>query len=277
MASRSETRRACAYGVADRHAAVDLERDGDAGPDPGGGQGVFGHRGPHDPFHQVHATDGERLKQRRVCAKEGREVPYKQIVKGYERSNGKYVVLSQDEIDAAAGDRAHVIELDEFVITDDIDPVVFDRTYYLGAQSKDARGPYRLLHDALAKTGRAGIGRWVFHNREYLVAIRALDDVVALHTMRFAAELVDPAKLDVKRAKRAPNRREVEMAGRLVESLHASFKPENFSDSYRERVRELIEAKARGETPEIEPETPHAQDEVDLMGALEASLTGSGR
>jgi DNA end-binding protein Ku len=227
-------------------------------------------------FHQVHAADGERLKQRRVCAKEGREVPYEEIVKGYERSNGKYVVLSQDEIDAAAGDRAHVIELEEFVVTDEVDPVVFDRTYYLGAQSKDARGPYRLLHDALAKTGRAGIGRWVFHNREYLVAIRALDDVVALHTMRFADELVDPAKLDVPRAKRAPNRREVEMAGRLVESLHASFEPEDFSDSYRERVQQLIEAKARGETPEIEQPPRRAQD-ADLMGALEASLAGSGR
>ena len=227
-------------------------------------------------FHQVHAADGEQLKQRRVCAKEGREVPYKQIVKGYERSNGTYVVLSQDEIDAAAGDGAHVIELDEFVVADEVDPVVFDRTYYLGAQSKDARGPYRLLHDALAKTGRAGIGRWVFHNREYLVAIRALDDVLALHTMRFADELVDPAKLDVPRAKRAPNQREVEMARRLVESLHAPFKPDDFSDSYRERVQQLIEAKARGETPEIEQPPPRDQD-VDLMGALEASLTGSGR
>src|SRR3984885_6276480 len=218
-------------------------------------------------FHQVHAADGEQLKQRRICAKEGREVPYKEIVKGYERSNGKYVVLSQDEIDAAAGDRAHVIELEEFVVTDEVDPVVFDRTYYLGAQSKDARGPYRLLHDALAKTGRAGIGRWVFHNREYLVAIRALDDIVALHTMRFADELVDPAKLDVPSAKRAPNKREVEMAGRLVDSLHTPFKPEDFSDSYTERVQQLIEAKARGETPHIEPERPRDQD-VDLMRAL---------
>ncbi len=227
-------------------------------------------------FHQVHATDGERLKQRRVCAKEGREVPYQQIVKGYERSNGKYVVLSQDEIDAAAGDRAHVIELDEFVVAGEVDPVAFDRAYYLGAQSKDARGPYRLLHDALAKTNRAGLGRWVFHNREYLVAVRALDDVIVLHTMRFADELVDPAKLDVTSAKRAPKRPEVEMAGRLVESLHAPFRPEKFSDSYRDRVQQLIEAKARGETPEIEPEKPR-QPDADLMAALEASLTGSGR
>jgi DNA end-binding protein Ku len=227
-------------------------------------------------FHQVHAADGEQLKQRRVCAKEGREVPSKEIVKGYERSNGKYVVLSQDEIAAAAGDRAHVIELDEFVVTDEVDPVFYDRTYYLGAQSEDARGPYRLLHDALAKTGRAGLGRWVFHNREYLVAIRVIDDVIALHTMRFADELVDPKQLDVSRAKQSPRQREVEMAGRLVESLHAPFDPDGFSDSYRERVRQLIEAKARGETPEIEPERARERD-VDLISALEASLSGSGR
>jgi DNA end-binding protein Ku len=225
-------------------------------------------------FHQVHAADGEQIKQRRVCSKEGREVPYKEIVKGYERSNGTYVVLSQDEIDAAAGDRAHLIDLDEFVVADEVDPVVFDRTYYLGAQTKDARGSYRLLHDALAKTGRAGIGRWVFHNREYLVAIRALDDVLVLHTMRFADELVDPGKLDVPRAKRAPNKREVEMAGRLVDSLHAPFKPEDFSDSYTERVQQLIEAKARGESPKVKP-PPKRDRDVDLMGALEASLSGS--
>jgi DNA end-binding protein Ku len=227
-------------------------------------------------FHQVHAADGERLEQRRVCVKEGREVPSEEIVKGYERSSGAYVVLSQHEIAAAAGDRAHVIELEEFVVTDEVDPIVFDRTYDLGAQNEDARGPYRLLHDALAKTGRAGIGRWVFHNREYLVAIRALGDIVALHTMRFADELVDPAKLDVSRAKRAPNRREVEMAGRLVDSLHAAFHPEDFSDSYRARVKQLIEAKGRGENPKIEPPQPKGE-EVDLMGALEASLSGSGR
>jgi DNA end-binding protein Ku len=111
----------------------------------------------------------------------------------------------------------------------------------------------------------------VFHNREYLVAIRALDDVVALHTLHFADELVEPGTLDVPRAQRAPSQREVKMAGQLVESLHPTFKPAEFSDSYRERVQQLIEAKAPGETPEIKPESPRGQD-VDLMGALEASL-----
>jgi DNA end-binding protein Ku len=224
-------------------------------------------------FHQVHATDGEQLHQRRVCAKDGREVPYEQIVMGSRRSGGDYVVLEKDEIAAAAGDRAHVIELEEFVLTDEVDPDFFERTYHLGAQNDDARQSYRLLHDALAKTGRAGLGRWVFHNREYLVAVRAVEEVVVLHTMRFAGELVDPGKLDVPRAKRSPTKREVEMAGKLVDSLHATFDPSEFSDGYRERVLALIDAKARGETPEIEPERSRTPD-TDLAAALEASLAG---
>jgi DNA end-binding protein Ku len=227
-------------------------------------------------FHQVHATDGERLHQRRLCAKENREVPYEQVVMGYKRSGGEYVVLEKDEIAAAAGDRAHVIELEEFVITDQIDPVFYERTYHLGAQSEDAREPYRLLHDALARSNRAGIGRWVFHNREYLVAVRVIEEVVALHTMRFAAALVDPAKLDVPKAKRAPTEREIDMAGRLVDSLHGPFTPGDFSDGYRERVLALIDAKARGETLEIAPEAPR-EDAGDLAAALEASLAGSRR
>jgi DNA end-binding protein Ku len=226
-------------------------------------------------FHQVHATDGERLHQKRMCAEDGREVPSKEIVKGYKKSNGSYVILSQDEIAAAAGDGAHIIELDEFVITSEVDPVFFDKTYHLGARDEDARESYRLLHDALAKTGRAGLGRWVFHNREYLVAVRALDDAVVLHTMRFVDELVDPGKLKVARAKRNPGKREVEMAGKLVDSLHAPFDPNDFTDGYRERVRELIKAKARGETPEVEPEAPRGEQDTDLMAALEASLAGS--
>lgn len=225
-------------------------------------------------FHQVHATDGEQLHQRRICAKEGKEVPYEEVVKGYQRSDGDYVVLSQDEIAAAAGDRAHVIELEQFVVAADVDPIFFDRTYYLGARDEDARGPYRLLHDALAKTERAGLGRWVFHNREYLVAVRVIDDVIALHTMRFADELVDADTLDVPRAKRGPGKREVEMAGRLVDSLHEDFAPDDFHDEYQERVRELIAAKARGETPKIEAEAPKGGD-TDLMAALEASLAQS--
>lgn len=224
-------------------------------------------------FHQVHAKDGARVKQKRICSKEGKAVPYKQVAMGYEVRGGEFVILTKEEIDAAAGERSHVIELEEFVRAREIDPVYYSRSYYLGA-GKDGRDAYRLLHDALERSERAGIGRWVFHNREYLVAIRPLERVLALHTMRFAEELIDADSLDLESPSRRPSRREVEMASTLVDSLHERFDPEAFRDTYRERVLELIEMKARGEEPEV-PEEPEPQDAPDLMAALEASLARS--
>jgi DNA end-binding protein Ku len=221
-------------------------------------------------FHQVHAADGARIKQKRLCTKEGKEVPYKEVAKGYEVRKGEYVMLTQEEIDAAAGPRSRLIALEEFVCQKEIDPVYYDRTYYLGA-GKDGADAYRLLHDALQRSDRAGIGRWVFHNREYLVAVRPLDDVLALHTMRFADELVDAGDLDVPSPSRKPTKREVEMAGQLVESLHGRFRPSAFKDTHRERILELIKRKAKGEQIELEaPEEPESTG--DLLASLEASL-----
>ncbi len=222
-------------------------------------------------FHQVHAKDGVRIKQRRVCAKEGREVPYAQVAMGYETGKGEFVLLTKDEIAAAAGERSHMIALEEFVSVPEIDPVHYDRTYYLGT-GKNGEPAYRLLHDALEKASRAGIGRWVFHNREYLVTIRPLDGALALHTMRFADELVDPGTLDIAEPNRPPTRREVDMASRLVDSLHAEFNPDAFHDTYRERVLKLIAAKARGEEPDVASE-PAREAAPDLAAALEASLS----
>jgi DNA end-binding protein Ku len=225
-------------------------------------------------FHQVHAADGVRIKQRRVCAKERKEVPYKEVAKGYEVSGGEYVLLSADEIAAAAGDEAHRVNLEEFVCARDIDPDCFARTYYLGAGA-DGEAAYRLLHDALAATDRAGIGRWVFHNREYLVAVRAHDDVLSLHTMRFADELVTPGDFDIPKPGRAPNKREVEMASALVDSLHEPFQPAAFKDTYRAALLALIKRKAKGEEIEI-PEPAEPAEAPDLLAALEASL-GKGK
>jgi DNA end-binding protein Ku len=226
-------------------------------------------------FHQVHAKDGARIKQRRVCAKEGKEVPYEQVAMGYEIKNGEYVVLAKEEIVAAAGEQSRLIELEDFVGAGDIDPVHYDRTYYLGT-GKNGHESYRLLHDALEKASRAGLGRWVFHNREYLVAVRALAGVLALHTIRFADELVEPGTLDIPGPSRAPSRREVQMAGQLVESLRADFDPQAFHDGYRERVLELIATKARGEEP-APTEEPEVVEAPDLAAALEASLAGGSR
>ena len=224
-------------------------------------------------FHQVHEKDGARIKQKRICSKEGKEVPYEEVAMGYEVRGGEFVMLSQEDIDAAAGDRSHSIVLEEFVHHEQVDPVYYDRTYYLGA-GEDGQDAYRLLHDALQKTERAGIGRWVFHNREYLVAVRGREDVLLLHTMRFADELVPAEKLDVPSPTRRPSENELNMAERLVESLRKPFRPNAFKDSYRDRVAELIKRKAKGEEIEL-PAPEEAETTDDLMAALEASLGNS--
>src|SRR5881227_1085909 len=151
-------------------------------------------------FNEVHARDGARIEHRRICSKEDKEVSYDDVVKGYEVDPDKYVVLEKDEVKAAAGDRGKVVHLTEFVEAAEIHPVFYDKTYYVG--SRDDADVYRLLHEALRKTGRAGIGRFTFHDREYLVAIRAVDDVIALHTLRFHDEVVGGGELEIEKSGR---------------------------------------------------------------------------
>jgi len=223
-------------------------------------------------FHEVHLADGARLEHKRICSKEGKEVPYKEVVRGFEVAADEYVVLNRDEIAAAAGSRGKVIEIEEFVPADEIDPVFFERTYYVGARDEDEA--YRVFRAALEQTGRAGIGRFTFHNREYLAAVRPLDGVLALHTMRFHDELVRGDELEVETPGKGPSKREVKMASELVESLHREFDPTEYEDTYRQAVLELIDRKAGGseiEAPEPEPE----EETSDLLAALQASVKGS--
>ena len=223
-------------------------------------------------FREVHLDDGAPIEHRRFCSKEDKEVPYKDVVKGYEVGEDRYVVLDKDEIAAAAGDGAHRIDVEHFVDASEIDPIFFDRTYYLGA-GDDGAGPYRVLHDALERTGRAGIGRFTFHDREYLTAVRARDGVLVLHTLRFADEIVPGEDIEVPSPGRGPGEREVKMAGALVDTLHAKFRPEDYEDEYRAAVLAVVERKRKGE--EIVPEDePAADDSDDLMAALQASLDG---
>jgi DNA end-binding protein Ku len=220
-------------------------------------------------FHEVHAKDGARIEHRRICPKEEREVPYKQIVKGYEVAPDEYVVLEKEEIKAAAGDRGKVVHLDEFVDSADIDPVFYEKTYYVGP--RDDADAFRFLHEALRRSGRAGIGRFTFHDREYLVAVRALDGVIALHTLRFHDEVVAGADLELDAGGRKPAKREVQMAGQLVDSLYEDFDPRKYEDTYREAVLDLIKRKASGEEIDLLEQEEPEQGE-DLAAALRASL-----
>jgi DNA end-binding protein Ku len=222
------------------------------------------------PLRERHVTDGAAIEHRRLCAKEGKEVPYSEIVKGYEVSAGSYVVLTKEEIAAADGPEAHVVEIEHFVNREEIDPAYYERAYYLGP-GKLGEEPYRLLQAALRRSDRVGIGRFVFHNKAHLVAIRALEEVMALHTMRFADELVPDGDMEVVRPDKEPSKLEADTAQLLVGQLDSSFEPETYANSYRDAVLKMIERKARGEAIEP-PESQQATPEGDLLGALEASL-----
>ncbi len=222
-------------------------------------------------FREVHAKDGSRVEHRRICPKEDKAVASDEIVRGYQVSARKWVELTDEEIAAAAGTQTRLIDVDHFVPADEIDPVYYDKAYYLGAQDK-GRDAYALLHAALDKAGRAGVGRWVFHNRERTVIVRPLGDVLALHTMRFADEIVDPSDFELGKVRRKPTDEEIEMASRLVDGLHADFDPSGYEDSYRQDVLALIEAKAAGKNIEL-PEHEETQTADDLLAQLEASLS----
>jgi DNA end-binding protein Ku len=221
-------------------------------------------------FHEVHLADGARIEHRRFCSKEDREVPKDEVVRGYEIREGEYVVVDKDEVDAAAGTRSRIIEVEHFVDVEQIDPAFYDHPYLLGAGTGGADA-YRLLHDAMERTSRAAIGRFTFHNREYLAAIRPYADVLVLHTLRFVDELVAADELELPDAGRRADEREVKMAAQLVQTLHEDFDPRRYRDEYRELVLKAIEAKAKGKEPPRDT-PPDRDDSDDLLAALQASL-----
>jgi DNA end-binding protein Ku len=226
-------------------------------------------------FKEVHATDGAPIEHRRIDPETGDEVPYGEIVKGYEIGDGEFVEITKDEVKAAAGDRTKTIPIEDFVEASAIEPEVFDKTYYLGPR-EGGEDAYATLQAALEQTGRAGIGRMTFHDREYLVAVRALEGVLGLHTMRFADEVVDPGDLELARPGKGPAEREVKMAGSLVEALAADWTPADYEDTYRQRVLEMVEAKAKGkQLVRTAPDEP--AEESDLFAALQASVKGMKR
>lgn len=225
-------------------------------------------------FNQLDGDDGARIQQRRVNSRTGAEVPYERLVKGYEIAPDRYVVITQDELDALDPARTRTIEIEDFVDAAGIDPVFYDATYWVMPGAGGAK-PYRLLLDAMRHSGRVGIARVVLRTKEYLVALRPAADALQLSTLLFADELVDPGSLEELEAVAGADAtdRELAIAQQLIGSLEAPFEADRYKDDYRERMLGLIERKAQGEQIEVAapPEQP-ATAVPDLMSALRASL-----
>ncbi len=225
-------------------------------------------------FNQLDGEDNARIQQRRVNSRTGEEVPYDRLVKGYELTPDRYVVITQDELDAIDPKRTRTIEIEDFVEGSQIDPIFYDTPYYVAPAEGGAK-PYRLLLEAMDETGKVGIARIVLRTKEYLVALRPAGGVLEMSTMLFADEVVDPAKLDELAAADEVQTaaRELDIAKQLIESLAADFDHARYKDEYRERVLDLVERKAQGEQIEIPAAAEAASSPVpDLMSALKASL-----
>ena len=224
-------------------------------------------------FHQLNGETGNRIQQKRVDPETGEEVAYDQIVKGYELTRDRYVIVRPEELDALDPERTRTIDIEDFVDLEDIDPVYYDHPYWL-APDKGAAKAYALLVQAMKESGKVAIAKVVLRNKEHLVALRPSGDGLMMETMVFHDEVVpsdDIDELDAAREQQA-SEREVAMAMQLIDSLSSEFEPERYRDEYRDKVLDLVERKAEGQEIAIQPEAPQPAKVPDLMAALEASL-----
>jgi DNA end-binding protein Ku len=224
-------------------------------------------------FNQLNMETGNRIQQKRVDSMTGDEVPFEQIVKGYELTRDRYVVLTPEELEALDPERSRTIDIEDFVDLAEIDPIYYDHPYYL-VPDKGATKAYGLLLGAMEQAGKVAIARVVLRSKEQLVAIRPAGELLMMETMIFSDEVVPHDELDdLPDAKDLKaSERELKMAQQLIDSLSSSFEPERYHDEYREKVLELIERKAEGQEIAVQPEAPEPAKVPDLMAALEASL-----
>jgi DNA end-binding protein Ku len=227
-------------------------------------------------FHQIDSESGGRVRQKRV-GPDGEEIAYEQIVKGYEIGPDRYVTISPEELEALEPQKTRTIDIEDFVDLEQIDPIYYDHPYYLAPDTGAAKA-YRLLVDAMEDSGKVAVARVVLRSKEHLVAIRPRDGALAMETMLFADEVIPADSLEELAAADGDaetSDRELAMANQLIESLTSDLDPDKYRDEYRERVLDLIERKAQGETIVIEEPEAEPQEVPDLMAALEASIASA--
>jgi DNA end-binding protein Ku len=223
-------------------------------------------------FNQLHDDDGGRVRMKRVCSIDGEEVGYEHIVKGYEYEKDRYVILTDDDFEAIPVESSRAIDIQQFVELEEIDPMQYKKSYYLVPEETGAKA-YALLREALNRSGKVGIAKVSFRDKEHLAALRFRDEAFVLETMYWPDEIreADFGGVDVS-AKIRPN--ELEMAQTLIENLTADWDPMEFKDDYREALLRIVEAKINGEEIEIVEAEPTAKV-VDLMEALKASVAAA--
>src|SRR3982074_1199628 len=220
-------------------------------------------------FRQFERGTSDRIRYRRVNERTGKEVEFSDIVKGYELDDGDYVLVEPEELDEIAPGRSRTIDIEAFVDLDDVDPIYFQKTYWLAPASEEFNRAYTLLLEALAKSNKAGIAKFVMRGKEYIAAVRAGDGVLVLNTLHFADDIRNPSKeLRTIPEKSSTRGKELDMAVTLIDSMVDEWKPEAYRDTYAERVEKLIADKKAGRTvtPESEPAEPTKV--VDLLDAL---------
>jgi DNA end-binding protein Ku len=224
-------------------------------------------------FRMLHAEDLSPVKYERVCAEDGETVPWDEVVKGYEYTKGKFIVLTDEDFERAALESSKAIDILDFVKQDEIDPRYFETPYYL-IPAKGGERPYALLRDAMRKTGSVGIGKIIIRQKQHLAAVKVVGDALVLELMRFANELVDTDEFTFPSSD-VVKPQELTMAEQLITNLAEPFSPDKYTDDYRANLMRIIKAKAKGKDIDLEapPETEHDDTQVlDLMSRLRESL-----
>ena len=222
-------------------------------------------------FHHLHKKDMSPVSYKRFCATEDVEVPWEDITKGYEYEKGQYIEITDEDLDKADVELTKTIQIQEFVHEDEIDPLYFDKPYYLEPQKGGERA-YALMRDALAQSKRVGIAKVVLKSREHLAAVKAVGEMMTLQTMRFAHEIVDTGELNLPK-KAEITKKEMDLANTLIDSMSDKFDPRKYKDDYYDKVLEIIQMKIAGVSPQApQPKGPGPAKVIDLMEILKQSL-----
>ncbi len=222
-------------------------------------------------FHQLDKKSGSRIRYRKVAEDTGKEVAKDDIAWGFEVKNGRYVTFDDKEMEALRPASTRVIEVSDFVALEEIDPIYYESTYWLVPNGEAAKKSYQLLVAAMDDAQQVGIGTVVLRDKQHLVAVRPLDDVLAMSTMRFADEVVGLSEIEGMPRRGKTDPKALKMAKQLIEGLSSEWKPEQYHDTYTEALRQRITAKNRGKEVVEAAEEPAARV-LDLMAALEASI-----